>query len=238
MKKFYSLLFVCSISVLLCGTAVGCASVTTWEKTGVITYTVNDAEIKRTANGDIELLQHVTLKKTYLPFVAVPAGESDEQRIFYYPGKRKPENTIGCSYRLKPDHKQAIAMRQKNGYLYFDKILSSFDTDVNKLNPADIALMKENPFVVGHHSGNILSFYSYCIPYAVEERKNGEIYLKCYIPLTPRILIPYDQTRSYQEKMEGTGITLLRIAMLPIPLVVDTVTFPLQFLYVILVHGI
>jgi hypothetical protein len=55
--------------------------------------------------------------------------------------------------------------------------------------------------------------------------------------MKPLVIFPYKQNNTYREKMNGTGITLLRIAMLPIPLVVDTVTFPLQSLCMILLHN-
>jgi hypothetical protein len=37
--------------------------------------------------------------------------------------------------------------------------------------------------------------------------------------------------------MTGAGITLLRIAMMPIPIVLDTVTAPVQVLLLCLLHN-
>lgn len=216
---------------------MGCATGTTWNHTGITINTVNHAEVKKTANGEIELLQHVTQKKVYLPYATyAPFGVSDIKQKWQYPLQKKPENSISYTFRLRPDKKQPVRFCKNKGFLYFNERLSSGKMFVNKLNPADIALMKENPFVIRvlSHTGR----KHFVIPYAIKQENSGEIRLQCYNPLTPRVIFPYEQNDTYQEKMDGIGITCLRIAMLPIPLVVDTVTFPLQFLYVILVHGI
>ena len=105
---------------------------------------------------------------------------------------------------------------------------------VNKLNPADIALMKENPFVVRFLTAGMNQFL---IPYAIKQENSGEIRLQCYTPLTPRVIFPYEQNDTYQEKMDGIGITILRIAMLPIPIILDTVTAPVQVLLLCLLHN-
>ena len=215
---------------------MGCASVTTWNHTGITIYTVNHAEVKKTANGEIELLQNVTLKKMYLPYVSIPLGISDLQQIRRYTTQKKPENAIAYTFRLRPDKKQPVRVSKLNGFLYFNETLSSGKPFVNKLNPADIALMKENPFVIRFLSptGRMNHFL---IPYAIKQENSGEIRLQCYTPLTPRVIFPYEQNNTYQEKMNGAGITLLRIAMLPIPIIVDTATAPIQFLLMCLLHN-
>ncbi len=236
MKKFFSFILLSCISGFL-SFSMGCATGTTWNHTGITINTVNHAEVKKTANGEIELLQHVTQKKVYLPYTTyAPFGVSDIKQKWQYPLQKKPENSISYTFRLRPDKKQPVRVSKLKGFLYFNEMLSSGKMFVNKLNPADIALMKENPFVIR----SLLSTgrKHFVIPYAIKQENSGEIRLQCYTPMKPRIIFPYEQNNTYREKMNGTGITLLRIAMLPIPLVVDTVTFPLQFLYVILVHGI
>jgi hypothetical protein len=216
---------------------MGCATGTTWHHTGFTINTVNHAEVKKTANGEIELLQHVTQKKVYLPYTTyAPFGVSDIKQKWQYPLQKKPENSISYTFRLRPDKKQPVRVSKLKGFLYFNEKLSSRKMFVNKLNPADIALMKENPFVIRFLSATERNHF--VIPYAIKQENSGEIRLQCYTPMKPRVIFPYERNNIYEEKMNGAGITLLRIAMLPIPLVVDTVTFPLQFLYLILVHGI
>ena len=57
---------------------MGCATGTTWNHTGITINTVNHAEVKKTANGEIELLQNVTQRKVYLPYATyAPFGVSD-----------------------------------------------------------------------------------------------------------------------------------------------------------------
>ena len=216
---------------------MGCASVTTWNHTGITINTVNHAEVKKTANGEIELLQHVTQKKVYLPYATyAPFGESDIKQKWQYSLQKKPENSISYTFRLQPDKKQPVRFCKNKGFLYFNEDLSTGKPFVNKLNPADIVLMKENPFVIRFLSptGRMNCFL---IPYAVKNGDNGEIYLQCYNPLTPRVIFPYEQNDTYQEKMEGAGITLLRIAMLPIPIILDMVTAPGQVLLLCLLHN-
>lgn len=187
------------------------------------------------SNGDIELLQYVTLRKVYLPYAtAAPFGVSDIKQKWQYPLQKKPENSISYTFRLRPDKKQPVRFCKNKGFLYFNEMLSSGKMFVNKLNPADIALMKENPFVVRFLTAGMNQFL---IPYAVQNGNNGEIYLQCYNPLTPRVIFPYEQNDTYQKKMEGAGITLLRIAMLPIPIILDTVTAPVQVLLLCLLHN-
>lgn len=231
MKMFSQLLFVICFSALLYFSA-GCASATTWKATGNIQYTVHYAEAEKMANGDIKLTQNVTVKKMYLPYVPFPADGSDEKRIYHYPGDRKPENAIGYSFRLRTDHTRPIFFRQDKGILYFNNDLSSII--VNKLNPADINRMKQNPFIA---LTTTVGYKNFLIPYAADNRKNGEIILKCYSPLYPLVKFPNELQRSYKEEMKGAGITVLRIAMLPIPIVIDAATFPLQFLVMCLLHN-
>ena len=214
---------------------MGCASVTTWNHTGITINTVNHAEVRKAVNGEIELLQHVTQRKVYLPYATyVPFGVSDIKQKWQYSLQKKPENSISYTFRLRPDKKQPVRVSKLKGFLYFNEMLSSGKMFVNKLNPADIALMKEHPFVVRFLSTGMNRFL---IPYAVKNGDNGEIYLQCYNPLTPRVIFPYEQNDTYQEKMEGAGITLLRIAMLPIPIILDTVTAPGQVLLLCLLHN-
>lgn len=216
---------------------MGCATVTTWNHTGITINTVNHAEVKKTANGEIELLQHVTQKKVYLPYATyAPFGVSDIKQKWQYPLQKKPENSISYTFRLQPDKKQPVRFCKNKGFLYFNEDLSTGEIFVNKLNPADIALMKENPFVIRFLSptGTMNCFL---IPYAIKQENSGEIRLQCYTPLTPRVIFPYEQNDTYQEKMEGAGITLLRIAMLPIPIILDTVTAPGQVLLLCLLHN-
>ena len=214
---------------------MGCASVTTWIHTGITINTVNHAEVRKAVNGEIELLQHVTQRKVYLPYATyVPFGVSDIKQKWQYSLQKKPENSISYTFRLRPDKNQPVRFCKNKGFLYFNETLSSGKPFVNKLNPADIALMKEHPFVVRFLSTGMNRFL---IPYAVKNRDNGEIYLQCYNPLTPRVIFPYEQNDTYQEKMEGAGITLLRIAMLPIPIILDTVTAPGQVLLLCLLHN-
>lgn len=236
MKKFLSFICLFCISGFL-SFSMGCATGTTWNHTGITINTVNHAEVKKTANGEIELLQHVTQKKVYLPYATyVPFGESDIKQKWQYPLQKKPENSISHTFRLRPDKKQPVRVSKLKGFLYFNETLSSGKPFVNKLNPADIALMKENPFVIRYLSP-IGRMNHFLIPYAIKQENSGEIRLQCYTPMKPRVIFPYEQNNTYREKMNGTGITLLRIAMLPIPLVIDTITLPFQFLVMYLLHN-
>ena len=215
---------------------MGCATGTTWNHTGITINTVNHAEVKKTANGEIELLQHVTQKKVYLPYATyAPFGVSDIKQKWQYSLQKKPENSISYTFRLRPDKKQPVRFCKNKGFLYFNEMLSSGKMFVNKLNPADIALMKENPFVI--RSLLATGRKHFVIPYAIKQENSGEIRLQCYTPMKPRIIFPYEQNDTYQEKMEGAGITLLRIAMLPIPIILDTVTAPGQVLLLCLLHN-
>lgn len=187
------------------------------------------------SNGEIELLQHVTQKKVYLPYATyAPFGVSDIKQKWQYPLQKKPENSISYTFRLRPDKNQPVRFCKNKGFLYFNEDWSTGEIFVNKLNPADIALMKENPFVVRFLTAGMNQFL---IPYAVKNGDNGEIYLQCYNPLTPRVIFPYEQNDTYQKKMDGIGITCLRIAMLPIPIILDTVTAPVQVLLLCLLHN-
>lgn len=230
MRKLYLFSALFCLSVLLF-ISTGCASVTTWQETGVKIYQVHHAEIKKNTNGDFELLQKVTLKKKYLPYVSIPTWETDETHTWLYPGNTKPENAVDDLFRLKADPTQKQSIRQKNGIFRLRKDLSSFSA--NKLNPADITIMQKNPFIAYTPATRDQLF----IPYATTKGKDGEILLKCYYPFKPAIRIPTEQEHTYKECMTGAGITLLRIAMLPIPIILDTVTAPVQVLLLCLLHN-
>ena len=232
MRKLYLFSALFCLSVLLF-ISTGCASVTTWQETGVKIYQVHHAEIKKNANGDFELLQKVTSKKKYLPYVSIPTWENDETHTWLYPGNTKPENTLNRMFHLKADHTKKPLIRQKNGTFHIES-LSLSTISVNKLNPADITIMRKNPFIAWVSPSGFK--HELHIPYAETQGNDDEIILKCYYPLKPAIIIPSEQKHSYEKSMTGAGITILRIAMMPIPIVLDTITLPVQTLALFLLH--
>lgn len=64
------------------------------------------------------------------------------------------------------------------------------------------------------------------------EQKNDELFLgKGHHIFYPRL-----HSKEIGRSMEGVGFTCLRLLMMPIPVVIDIATFPLQFVALCLLH--
>ena len=214
--------------------SVGCASITTWEKTGVEIYRINDAEIKKMEDGSFQLVQNVSVMKEYLPFLHFFSKISEGTNIYSYPGKNKIKNSTSYEFLLKPDNKSTILSMGK-GFLFCKKHLSPMHNTENLLRDSDISLLKNYPFVVR----NLVSCKDvFLIPYDVVPCDNGVLELRCYSPLSPPVILGSEGNNTYKNRMEGTGITLLRIALLPVPVIIDMATLPFQAIGLLLVYSL
>ena len=121
----------------------------------------------------------------------------------------------------------------EKGILFCKDHLSSLEKSVNLLNPSDTSLLKQNPFVVG----NLISCgNAFLIPCDAVPEDDEILKLKCYSPRTPPVIFPEKNSNSYEKRMEGPGVTLLRIAMMPLPVIVDAATLPFQMIGLLLVY--
>ena len=131
--------------------SAGCASITTWEATGIEIYHIKKVEVRKMADGNIQLVQKGTLTKQYIPYLSLFANVSEEERAYHYSCKDIDMNSLFYTFQLKADGRQPVVLREKKNLLFLDgKNLSPLKHTVNELNPADLSLMKENPFIAGN----------------------------------------------------------------------------------------
>lgn len=228
MKIFIVLCQLCIISCFFLLT--GCVSITTWKATGVETFYIKNVEITKIPDGKIRVLQKGISVKNYIPYLSFFTVSSLEDKIYIYSYSRE-QKCLVYSFLLKINKSLQTATKINKNLLILEK--NKFDILTNKkieLNPKDISRLKDQPFFVKNFSANGLQLF---IPYRSEQDPNGDIRLNCYSPLEPPLIIPDEFHKSYQKKMEGLDINLWRTALMPIPIVIDIATFPLQMLMLI-----
>lgn len=225
MKIYILFCQVCFISYLF--SLTGCASITTWRATGVETFHITDIEIMKMTDGRIRLSQKGVSEKNYIPYLSFCSISAPEEKIYIYSYDDKGKNLF-YSFQLKPNKLLPMDTKIDNGLLILKN--RKFDLLMNrkiKLNPQDISLLKNQPFFIENFSANGMQLF---IPYRFEQNPNGDIHLLCYSPLEPSRIFPDMCCNSYQKEMEGVGINLWRTALMPIPVIIDIATFPVQIL--------
>ena len=233
--KVLSSLFFCALLFAIVFFSLGCASVTTWEEAGVETCRVNDAEIKKMGDGSFQLEQNVIVTKEYFPFIPFFSKSSCEKKVYFYSVKGEIDKSTAYVFLLKPDNKKSTVLSMGKGFFFCKEHLSCLQNSLNFLRDSDISLLEKNPFIVR----NLISYKdTFLIPYDVVPRENGVLELKCYSPQSPPVILGCEGNDTYRSRMDGAGITFLRIALLPIPVVIDVVTLPFQAVGLLLVYSL
>ena len=214
--------------------SAGCASITTWENTGVEICRVNDAEIKRMDDGSFQLVQDVSVTREYLPFLSFLSQTSEEKRTYSFPEINKITDPKSYVFILKPDNRKSTILSMRKGFLVCKEYLSPRYNDENMLNDSDLSLLKNHPFVVRNLASCRADFL---IPYEAVSLDNGNLKLNCYAPPAPPVILNDKDNDTCQTRMEGAGITCLRIVLLPIPVLIDVATLPFLPIGLLLVYS-
>ena len=225
MKIYILLCQVCFISYLF--SLTGCASITTWRTTGVETFHITEIEIMEMPDGRIRLSQQGVSEKNYIPYLSFCSISAPEEKIYIYSYNDKEKNLF-YSFQLKPNKLLPMDTKIDNGLLILKN--RKFDFLMNRkieLNPQDISLLKNQPFFMNDFSANGMHLF---IPYRFEQNPDGDSRLFCYSPLEPSRILPAPCCNFYQKEMEGVGINLWRAALMPIPVIMDIATSPVQIL--------
>ena len=225
MKIYILLCQVCFISYLFFLT--GCVSITTWRTTGVETFHITEIEIMEMPDGRIRLSQKGVSEKNYIPYLSFCSISASEEKIYIYSYNDKEKNLF-YSFQLKPNKLLPMDTKIDNGLLILKN--RKFDFLMNRkieLNPQDISLLKNQPFFMNDFSANGMHLF---IPYRFEQNPDGDSRLFCYSPLEPSRILPDPCCNFYQKEMEGVGINLWRAALMPIPVIMDIATSPVQIL--------
>lgn len=225
MKIYILLCQVCFISYLFFLT--GCVSITTWRTTGVETFHITEIEIMEMPDGRIRLSQQGVSEKNYIPYLSFCSISAPEEKIYIYSYNDK-EKKLFYSFQLKPNKLLPMDTKIDNGLLILKN--RKFDFLMNRkieLNPQDISLLKNQPFFMNDFSANGMHLF---IPYRFEQNPDGDSRLFCYSPLEPSRILPDPCCNFYQKEMEGVGINLWRAALMPIPVIMDIATSPVQIL--------
>ena len=150
MKNFVRILPVPCFAFCLFLSA-GCASITTWKAAGVEICHIKKAEIRKMPDGNVQLAQSGTLTKRYIPYFSLFANVAEKEWVYDYSLKNSNKDSLFYTFQLKAEGRQPVILQKKKNLLFLDgKNLSPLKHTVNELNPADLSLMKENPFIAGN----------------------------------------------------------------------------------------
>lgn len=235
MKNFFChLLFLSILSIPLMQT--GCASMATWNATGIETFKVKSSKIDKLDKRQIQLIQNGTLIKNYFPFISIFSISNTENKVYTYPTDKRTSDSLFFHFYIQPiSNIPKVGKKQSIGLLSFStNNIDCFQKNkVNQLNTEESAYLRRNPFILQMISVNDVRLL---IPYKSELQKDGIISLYAYSPLVPPVIIPDSFHESYHTKMSGIPITLWRIFLMPIPVFYDLITSPLQLILLLCVH--
>ena len=156
--------------------SAGCASITTWENTGIEICRVNDAEIKKMDDGSFQLVQDVSVTREYLPFLSFLSQTSEEKRTYSFPKINKITDPKSYVFILKPDNRKSTILSMRKGFLVCKEYLSPLYNNENMLNDSDLSLLENHPFVVRNLASSRADFL---IPYEAVSLDNGNLKLNC-----------------------------------------------------------
>lgn len=102
-------------------------------------------------DGNVQLAQSGTLTKRYIPYFSLFANVAEKEWVYDYSLKNSNKDSLFYTFQLKAEGRQPVILQKKKNLLFLDgKNLSPLKHTVNELNPADLSLMKENPFIAGN----------------------------------------------------------------------------------------
>ena len=196
----------------------GCFSGLTWTKTGKIITHVEDVKADFSKPKELTIHSSGWQEKNYLPFDWTAVGHTPWNQQVILPLDRIPDRKIGL-----PGNDEihvGTHMEEFRFYRTQSGLWSMAKHQHGYVHPDDI------PYLAAPYIEDSLGKYL-MIPLDVRETNdhqgNRRIHIKRYWAHT--VKFPGDKT---VRDMEGVGITIWRCCLLPIPLVLDAATFPIQ----------
>ena len=217
MKHFF---LICSLGLILFMT--GCASVHTWQAIGYEVFQPESHHLEKLPDGRSLLTQQGMVKEYYLPFFDCFAVESEQERKRYFSVNDdhiSPRTEVVIKFRVKKDAKN-VGKNYAGGVLFPFTVLQLQEIPVISPQDKELLLTKPIMFLDSFYEPELFILTEY-------EQKSDELLLgKGHVLHSEKI----------GRSMEGVGFTCLRLLMMPIPVVNDIATFPLQFVALCLLH--
>ncbi len=229
MKKFFGVL---AVAAGMCLFLTGCFTAMTWEDTGTCTYKIEKSAVK-VSEKEVSVIQYGTLYKKYIPFLDCLAVEEPYERTLTFERGKVISKYQAADFLLQPDEKAPPAITKKAyGLPYLENVLCSADNAVTRMREKDIQRLSKTPFFIPYY-GSSTHEYTLVSPVSLKKLSDGNYRLKATWlgdPETPwQPMFPYQfNNNQYSEDMTGFWPTCLRVAMCPVPVVLDVATFPLQ----------
>lgn len=233
MTNLFRLPFRLAILLSLLLPAGGCASLITWKGTGVDVYFVQSAKLEKRSDNSILLTQQVVRERYYFPCIAAFAAERTETETYTFPAAEKDNPFIhGCTqyyFKVKLDPKAKAVCVEKDGIAFFpDTLVGPFQAEeIPSLNPDDLSRLKNAPVILRDSIG-FFNNSKLLIPYRIERMPGEIVLIEAYRPLFPPVILPEENNRSYRREIDGCAIVFWKVALMPIPVLVDAATLPLQ----------
>ena len=206
-----------SLILILCP---GCFSGMTWTETGKIITHVED--VKADFSKPKELTVHSTgwQEKNYLPFDWSAVGHTPWEKHITLPLDRLPDREIG--FPNENEITVGTHMKKFRFHKTESGLWSMAEHQHGYVHPDDIPHLSE-PYIRYAIWDRWLMIPLEVRETSEEQGKYRTIHVKSYWAHTVRF--PGD--RDVQD-MEGVGITIWRCCLLPIPIVLDAATLPIQ----------
>ena len=207
------------VSVLIAVFCSGCCSCMVWQETGKVTTHVEETSTDFSRPKELTVRMTGWQETAYLPWW--PMGHDSWEKSITLPLDRLPDKKI-C---LPLEETYRVSATEKRFFKTKSGLWSMTEYQGSNVHPDDIRHLSE-PFIYTPVGG----FEKWLIiPLEVRESKDeyGQrvVHVRNYWAHT--VHFPGDR---FRRDMEGFGITVWRCCLLPIPIVCDIATFPVQFL--------
>ena len=213
-----NLLILCTFLVfgILAACGSGCCSMHVWQETGHVTTLVEETRADFTRPG--ELIVHMTgwQETAYLPWL--PMGHKPWEDRVTLPLDRLPEKEIGLA-----EEKTYCVSTAAERFFETGSGLRTMAKHQRDIHPDDIRHLSE-PFIYDPAG---LGQWMLAVPLKVRESKDeyGRRVVHVGQYWAHSVHFPGDR---FGRDMGGFGMTVWKCCLLPVPIVCDIATFPVQ----------
>ena len=205
-----------SISVLIAAFCSGCCSGMVWQETGKVTTHVEETRADFSRPGELTMNMTGWQETAYLPWW--PMGHDSWEKSVTLPLNRLPDREIGfprdCEIHVGTYMKKFRFHKTESGLWSMAKHQHGY------VHPDDIRYLSE-PYIENELAKELM------IPLEVRESEDESgkrvVHVRRYWATT----VHFPGYR-FERDMEGFGLTVWRCCLLPVPIVCDIATFPVQ----------
>ncbi|MBR2363757.1 MAG: hypothetical protein IKA79_01020 [Lentisphaeria bacterium] len=214
-KEIFLLLFLTFIFFLS-----GCCSVTFWQESGKEVFDIQEAKIVKTADGTITLTRKGMKKRYPLPFFFYHVKRESVSETQYFhakdAAKYSPKFHKSFFFHVEPGRKSVFTRKPSGAYNFHTYYNGKFP-----ISPSDLEIFKKAPLAERDDPWTHLFIVTKIDFDPISG--NGRIYgFKDYL-ISP-------DSKSTAKDIDHYTVTLWRIFGLPLPVAVDIVTLPVQFI--------